>query len=352
MTSTFFPPKCTYSVVGNHIESDGTVKKRVSGTAMGGILGCSPWSSPFQVACTLLGLCSKDISSKPAVITGQILERPLIRYADVRYGSIGQFIPADEIFVKRAGDHDAWVSDFNDDVFAGHVDGIVLGTDGNEYILEVKTSSNDESWADGVPEYYFWQIALYNHFICKQDKAYVLLGRVDEYTHRNPNSFTKSDDSVKLIPMDIDREMVGGKLDEVREWYDTYIAKGITPDYDPDNPGDVEMYEHLCNIARTVDDVTADISRLVEVEKAIEKWEDQKYDLYTERELLRGNIKAYMIANNLNRFDSEDGSYSASVTTQTRRKLDEHAMMLDGIDVDKYMLPTTVKTFSIKKNKK
>ena len=131
-------PKCEYTIEDGCIRTDGSIKGKVSGTMMAGILGCSPWSTPFQVACALLGVGVEDISGKPAVRTGQILESRIIDYVGKTYPEYGLFMPADKIYEKREGDHASWVSDFDDDIFSGHVDGIVMREDGSNCILEIK----------------------------------------------------------------------------------------------------------------------------------------------------------------------------------------------------------------------
>ena len=353
MSKTYFPPKCKYEVSGNRIIADGTVKNKVSGTSMAGILGMSPWTTPFQVACNLLGLAREDISDKPAVKVGTKLEPLIIAYADKVYGpEYGAFMMAEEVYEKREGDHDSWESDFESDVFAGHVDGIVFSEDGSDYILEIKTSSNIDSWKDGVPEYYYWQVALYNHHLCKRDKAYVVLGMVNENTYKDYTSWVPNENTVAMFEMPIDQEEVEKNIALVREWYANHIEQGITPEYDPTNPGDVEMYNHLVNLAQDVDEVAKLVETYGEIDDQISLIELQNMELYTQRDELKARIKDYVVSHNLSALDSTSKVFVGKVSSQTRSKLDEDAMRDDGIDVDKYKVKTTVKTFSIKKNLK
>lgn len=111
-------PKCTFTVDGAHIVSDGSVRNKVTGTSMAGILGCSPFSSPFQIACALLGVCRENLDGKPAIETGKVLEPVIIDYLGRTYPDKGFFLPAEDVYEKRAGDHDSWESDFKDDVLS------------------------------------------------------------------------------------------------------------------------------------------------------------------------------------------------------------------------------------------
>lgn len=336
---------------GNKIVTDGSVKNKVSGTAMAGILGVSPWSTPFQVACNLLGLAREDISDKPAVKVGTYLEPKIIAYADKVYGpEYGSFLMAEEVYEKRHGDHDSWVSDFESETFAGHVDGIVFAENGENYILEIKTSGNLDSWKDGVPEYYYWQVALYNEFLCKKGHAYVVLGMVNENTYRDYNSWVPNENTVAMFKMDIDQADVQARMRDIEEWYARYILNGETPEYDPHNPGDVEMYNHLVNLSQSVDEVAELIEQYGEIDDMIAIAEASNLELYNKRDLLKEHIKSYLSAHKLNSLSSTNGTFIGKIGTQNRTKFDEDAMYKDGIDVNKYKVKSEVKTFSIKKN--
>ena len=341
-------PKCKFSVENGHIVTDGSVKNKVTGTSIAGILGLSPWSTPFQVACALLGLGREDISKKPEVLVGQALESEIIEYAGKTYGKYGLFMSADEIYEKRAGDHDSWESDFNDDVFAGHVDGIVMRDDAN-YILEVKTSKNYESWKDGVPEYYYWQVALYNEFIAQQDKAYVVLGMTSEATMKDVNSWVANEKTVGMFEMPIDRAEVQEKMAVIRQWYADYIEKGITPDHDPTNPKDVALYDHLVNITLDVGDIGELIDQLADVDTRIVEFEDEQKTLYDFRESLKNRIRDYQSTHNISEIESTSGEYLSQMTERSTVKWNEAQMKKDGINVNKYKITSVSKYVSIRK---
>lgn len=348
MARKYKAPTNKYTIEGNRIRvAPGSEVHKVSGTSMAGILGCSPWSTPFTIACNLLGLCSEDIGDKPAVKVGVALEGKIIDYADKTYTTTGAFFPAEKIFEKRAGDHDAWVSDFEDDTFAGHVDGIVMAEDG-DYILEVKTSGNMDSWVEGVPEYYQLQVMLYNYFITKQDRAYVLLGRVNENTYADYHSWIPNENTVALFDMPIDQEAFEATLDQVRKWYEEYILNGVTPPYDPSNQADVEMYEHLVSIARDVEEMRVLVDQYRDLTWEIDSIEAEHKDLYDAREALKGQLKDYMEAHELSTIDDSGEGAKVVLAEQVRKSLDEAAMEKDGIDLDKYRIRKTVKTFKLK----
>ncbi len=349
--AVYNPPANPFHLDGNTVVCEGDVRHKVSGTVMAGILGCSHWSTPFTVACNLLSLAREDISSKDAVKAGIALETKIIRYADQVYSSYGQFMTEDDVgFGARTGDHDTWVSDFDDEVFAGHVDGIV-SKDGEDYILEIKTSANMDAWVDGVPEYYFWQVALYNHFITKQDKAYVVMGIVNETTYRDPASWVPNENNVRLYEVHIDQDMVAETLEKVREWYTIYVLGKVTPEADLDNTKDREMFEHLRNVAENIENVRKTIDEIGQLNAQIEDHDDKICELRAEAQLLKDRLKDYMSANQLNGLNSTSGEYDAKLTTRVTSRIAEERMVADGIDPLKYKVKTESKFISIKKHK-
>lgn len=359
MSRIYTAPQCKFEIDGNVIRTDSSIAHKVTGTTMAAILGLSHWATPFTTACNLLGLGREDISNKASVETGRVLESVVVDYLDKRYGiksecgaRYGMFMPADDIYAKREGDHDSWKSDFEDDTFAGHVDGIVMNPKScEEFILEIKTSSNLSAWTEGVPVYYYWQVALYNEFITRKDRAYVGLGIVDQTTYRNPLTWAPNDRNVVLYEMVIDRDDVREKIEQIREWYSTYILNGTTPEYDPNNPLDVEMFNHLSNLARDVEDVKKDVQTLGEVDAKIAFAEAGLSDLYTARDNLTNNLKEYMLAHNLCELRSEESPIYVSVSKSERTTISKALLMEAGIDPEQYSTKTETNTFRIKKRK-
>lgn len=350
MATKYLPPTCGYRIEGDRIVTDGTVRKKMSGTTLGGILGVSPFSSPFRVACDLLGLAREDISDKPAVKVGQELEPVIISYLSENRKDIGTFTPAEEVFEKREGDHDSWVSDFEDEFFAGHVDGLVNTSEGF-HILEIKTSTNLKSWSDGVPEYYAKQVMLYNHFLTGKDKAYVALGMVNQQTYANPLSWYPNEGNVALFEMTIDDEEFDRDLDTVSAWYTEFILNNTTPEYNPDDPKDVEMFNHLKMLAKDVDDVRALIDEYGMTITSIAELEEENNLLYAKRDSLKEQLKEYLDVHALSELVSAKDGYTAKITTSVRKTLDKNKVKEAGLNPEDYMKETVSKTFTVSRKK-
>lgn len=190
---------------GKRVKTDGVYRQKITGTFIAGLLGISPYATPFSITTRLMGVWDEDIGDKPRVKIGKLLEDRILDYIIKRHSDLGNVFKAEELFAERTGNHADWQSDFEDDIFAGHVDGIV-SENGSDYILEVKTAGDPSAWLDGPPTHYMLQVMLYNHFITKQTKAYFVLGVVGNEYLNNPNGWIPNSSNCFLFEVNIDRE--------------------------------------------------------------------------------------------------------------------------------------------------
>ena len=346
MSRNWIAPKCKYSVDGKVIRTDGTHIEKISGTSLGAMLGKSPYGTPFTASTKLLGVWDEDISDKPAVRTGVVLEERIIDYLSGKHPSLGTFLKAKEVYDVREGDHSTWSSDFEDDVFAGHVDGII-SKDGNDYILEVKTASRRQietrgTWINGVPEHYLWQVYLYNHFITKQDKAYFLLGIVDEDTYANPYLWVACKDNCKLFEVSIDRDMVAKTLENVKELYMSTIKKGVSCECTED-PRDTEIMNYLMDISGTSETLQDLISEYTSMKTANKFYLDMNKANMEKEDELKERIKTIMDVWNMSE------CANIQIKRSSRKSFDFAKASADGLDVSPYVKETTVKTIYMKK---
>ena len=335
-------PECTYKIVDRHIETDGKVKEKITGTAMGGMLNVSPFATPFTTTAKLLGAWDEDINDKPAVVTGKLLEGRIIDYADKTYE--GSFYPAEMFFGEREGKHSEWPSDFEDDVFAGHIDGIVT-KEGEDYILEVKTANpmSAEKWVEHPPEHYLWQVYLYNHFVTKKDKAYMLLGVVDPRFYANPNQWIPDSNNTFLYEVPIDQKAVAYEIERMREHYAMTVGAGRSAPMNPEDPLDREVMEHLKDIQMPSEELASLIKVYLQIRKDNQEYLDKnKRNIETE-ERLKEKIKDVMITNGIAK------AGDVEIRTSTRTSFDFKTADIDGFDYSKYVKKTTVNTFNIKK---
>lgn len=348
------PPRCAYRLEDGCVVTDGSVRGKISGTSLSAVLGRNPWMSPFRAACAMLGVASEDISDKPAVRAGRALEAPLVEYGDLLMKATGiRLIPAEGLFKAREGDHADWPSDFDDDVFAGHLDGLVEEGDGTTCVLEVKTASDPTRWSEGVPRHYCDQVMLYSHFMCPcADHAWILVGFLDRTVQSDPLSWKPDsgrDGNVALITMtmtDGEKEEFERDLEKAREWYAEYVAKGITPPMDPDDPKDMETWTHLETLSGDAEWASGALDRYETVKAEIAERERASAHLYKEADFLRESVRDWMSAHDV---DEVTGTGMRAVYTETRsRVLDVEAMLRDGIDPDKYTMEKVSRRLTFK----
>lgn len=339
-------PKQSYEINGDVVVGKDGYKQKITGTAMGGLLNISPWATPFTVSAKLLGLWDEDISNKPQVEAGRLLERRIIDYAGQTYGNVGTFYNADTIFAKREGAHENWKSDFEDDIFAGHVDGIVT-KDGEDYILEVKTASTESAkkWVEHPPEHYLWQVYLYNAFVTKQDKAYMLLGVLDPTVYGKPNSWIPDTSNTFLFEIPIDQKHVEEVLEELRQKYMSSVGKGCTLKANPDNALDNELMSHLRDIQSEVSNLKAISEEYLAIRKANQQYLDNNKLNFDKEEELKSRIKDIMYCNGLAKTDR------LNFKTTVKTSFDFKSADVDGFDYSKYVKTTTVRTLTITKEK-
>lgn len=339
-------PKCRYMIDGNTVTADGSVREKISGTTLGAFLGKSPYMTPFEASTKLMGLWDEDISDKPAIIVGKALEERIIGYLGTKHASKGNFFKVEELGLgERVGDHAHWLSDFQDDVFAGHIDGIV-SKDGEDFILEIKTANRRQieqyhTWVNGVPEHYLWQVYLYNHFITKKDKAYFGLGIVDQSTYDNPYSWVPCAENCKLFEVTIDQEKVAETIENVRKQYNETVAAGRSVPMS-DVPNDRDLMTHLRDISGTTDDLNKLIQEFTVLHAKNEEWlSERKADLDNEKKL-RERIKDTMHTWNLK------GCANAYIQHSNRAGFDFKRADADGFDYTKYLTSTPVNTLKFK----
>lgn len=346
-------PRCTFQMdeAGRYVRTDKTIARPITGTSLGALLGCNPWMSPFGATCRMLGIVDEILDGKPAIEVGKALEFPIIKYIEQAHSDLVESIITGEgVFAERKGEHSTWKSDFDHPHFAGHVDCIIT-IDGEDYIGEVKTARDVAGWTDGVPEHYYWQVCLYNHFITKKDKAYFLLGIVDDDTYRDVTSWEPTPENCLLIPVTIDQQMVASVLDKAVQIYEDTVAKGLSTVWDD---GDEELVQHLQNVLRESADISSLISQYKTLADEVEEYDCAIQDKRIALDTLKRQIADSMKMQSINAVDSSDGVWTAKLSRRKTVRWDEKQMKADNVDIAKYKAETVSEyvTFSRKNENK
>lgn len=333
-----YPPKSDvlsveYAEDPFHVELRATPKKdfavrKVTGTSLGALVGRSPWKTPFRAQCDLLGLCDEDLSREPAIIAGKVLEGVI--FAACRDQGM---IPAEELFAPREGDHDQWPSDFEDPDFAGHLDGV---TADGQAVVEVKTTVRPEDWNGRIPEHYWLQASLYARCM-GLDRIVFLVGMLTDEDRAHPASWNP-EGNIYRFDVEVHPE-IDALMDQARRVRQA-VAQGAV--LVTDDPRDRELAEYFQARQMGALDIADTAQELAIVDAQIDAVEDQNRDLYARQKMLRERLKTAMQASENNVVKANETTYK--LTESERTSIDKGAMLLDGIDPDKYTVKTTVYT--------
>jgi len=229
---------------------DPYIRKKISGTKLGPILGMSDLVSPFKVACELAGLYPGDKANK-YIDAGNILEPVIRNYvrqhaADLLPSALGvadsTLVIVEEPVAKETCGYDH----FHDNrVFGGLVDGY-LAYDGNrQAILEIKTAHDKGRWldADGqvsiVPESYMMQAGLYAQ-LSGLNRIVFAVAFLEDDDYARPGTWIPTPANTFLVPKV--RPNMTKPMADAEQWYHDYIDTGETPVW---TEADAEVLKYL-----------------------------------------------------------------------------------------------------------
>lgn len=301
---------------------------KVTGTYISGILNQNPWQTPFSVAARMLRLFNEDISDKPSVHAGIVMEPKILDYIGALHG--------DEIFEKRAGEHETWVSDFEDPIFGGHIDGLM--PDGS--LVEIKTSSRPQDWDGKIPIHYHMQASLYAHFL-DTDRIVFGVGFTDRETLSNPEGWVPDKTNTIKVETTV-MDGFDGMLEEAERIYRDTVLKDRTPVPDMSNPIDAQIVAYLDAQLWTDNEVCGKIS---EVSGLTDKADELKKvtDSIEEAKTL---FSLYMDYNNVSNLEYE--GITVSRGTYKRASIDSNQLKKDGL-YDLYAKEKEYRSIKIKR---
>lgn len=335
----------TYIRANNVYEknSDGSytvtgIRGKIAGTFLAGILGVSPWSTPFSTACKMLRIWDEDQSEKPSIKAGKILEPVILNYLD-KSGRLPN-TQAEVLFPGyEQGWHGDWKSHFDHPIFSGHVDAIaghVTDATAGIGIVENKTTSRPDAWdwVNDIPPIGYWlQASLYAYFF-GYDTIYFTVGILTPEEVDNPYRFVPSEDNVKIMKVGL-YPMFDEYLKIAMEWYHNFIEQGRTPVPDMDNPIDAGIVAVLDAQKATANQILPVFNEYLDLVAEIGEKEKRKEDL-------KDQIMAYLEAHDLEGIGNGVTSYK--VAEYSRKTVDTDMMKADGI-YDAYLKNTVSKQF-------
>ena len=301
---------------------------KVTGTSISAVIGKNPWQTPFSSAVRMLRLFNEDISDKPSIHAGVVMEPKILDHFGAIHG--------DEIFAVRSGDHETWASDFDDEIFGGHIDGLM--PDGA--VVEVKTSSRPQDWDNAIPYHYHLQASLYAHFL-KTDRIVFLVGFTDRETLANPDVWVPSKDNCIRVDCGI-ADGFDGILGDARDFYESTVLKDTTPVPDMSNPIDEMLVQYLDAQLWNDEEVLDAVNGIDDLNQRIQELTALQDELAMKKEIL----SLYMDYNHVDEVDGNSVVIERSL--RSKQSIDAQLLKRDGL-YDMYCKRTEYKTMRIKK---
>lgn len=327
---------------------------RITGHRISTILGVNKWSTPFQAWCEITKLLKAPFEETKYIVAGRVIEPKLIEYVSTKFPNV---VSIEDYYGANIDKYkyNNFVEESN--VFGGVIDAVSTLDDLKTItmICECKTSSKPQDWANNqVPVDYLLQGALYS-YLKGLDRVLFACTFLEEMDYVHPEKFVVNDKNtilvVKklkdiLIPingeyLNIEEIMAFGK-----EWWDTYIETGISPEFD--EKADKEYLDLIRASKPCEDNELIDVcTEAIELAKEIAELEISS-GLKAKKDLLK-TLEASIKDEMINQGQYKVGKYTLKETT--KRKFNEKALEKDNKKLyDKYIEEIT--EYRLSKDKK
>ena len=215
--------------------------KKITGHRFPGILQLDPYKTPFMCWCEIMGLGVPPFEDNKYTIAGKTIESFQIEYAKQKFPNV---LSMEEYYGNNIEEYR--YSNYKDlgTIFDGVRDFVSVKNDGKTIAMvgECKTSSSPQNWvSDNVPVYYLTQGMLYA-YLDKLDRILFVASFLSPMDYNHPENYKVSDANTKFTVKKLSEcylELPNGETGTVelgieycKEWWDRYITKGISPEFD------------------------------------------------------------------------------------------------------------------------
>lgn len=197
------------------------------------ILGLNPWSTDFEIWCAVTKTFEIPFEDTIYTIAGKTIEPKQIAYMKKSYGMDNLRTPTDLFgegyFKKTFGDFYREIP-----IFGGMWDSLLVDdAEKPDTVLEFKTTKRSEDWADGVPEYYALQAALYAYLLGVDD-VIMIASFLETKDYDHPEKFKPSAKNTITVEFKLSERYpdFAAKVERATAWWNKYVVTGISPDFD------------------------------------------------------------------------------------------------------------------------
>jgi predicted phage-related endonuclease len=310
--------------------------KKVTGTRFATILGLNPWSTVFEMWCAITKTYEVPFEDTIYTLAGKAIEPKQAEYMKKSYG-MNIITPTDRYgknyFNKTWGDF------FPENKhFGGMWDYLGVDDDTGEVdtVLEMKTTKRSEDWADGVPEYYALQAALYAYLL-GVDNVIMVASFLADKDYEHPENYKPSVKNTITVEFKVSERYpdFSEKVAAVEKWWHDHVDTGISPVYDEKK--DAEILAALRTNTLSPD---TDIDALVkeaeglkaEVDKATAAIAKQEKRLKKINELLKEHaMKQFRPGDKKVEVKGSSYVWTLSKTEKEKTTVNEEALKADGL---------------------
>lgn len=205
---------------------------KITGSRFLAVLGKDKYTTDFKAACLIARIYSEYEPTKyteagnaiEPVIRSYVRDNWKILLKDRMSLSDDDVITVEEPVAMRDCNYDHFGSE---PVFGGLVDGYVRLNGSRKAILEIKTSSHRDDWADGkIPEGYLLQASLYAE-LAGLDTIVFAVGFLEDADYDHPDEWEPNDDDSLIVV--VHKKDISEEMEYAEDWFRRYILKGMTP---------------------------------------------------------------------------------------------------------------------------
>lgn len=323
--------------------------KKITGTRFATVLGLNPWSTPFEIWCAVTKTYEKPFEDTIYTIAGKTIEPKQAEYMKKAYAMTNLVTPTDiygEDYFKKT-----WGDFFRDvDIFGGLWDYLLYENGKPTTVLEMKTTKRSEDWANGVPEYYALQAALYAYLLGVDD-VIMVCSFLEAKDYEHPENFVPSARNTIALDFKVSERYpdFSEKIAWVTQWWNDHVLTGVSPEFDEKK--DAEILKALRTNNLTPDtDMNALISEAetlkAEVDKATAALADKEKRLKEIGEIIKEHAVS-QFRDGDNKVEVKGKTYTWTIARSETTTIDKDAMKADGV-LDKYQKKSTQFRMTVK----
>lgn len=323
--------------------------KKITGTRFATVLGLNPWSTPFEIWCAVTKTYEKPFEDTIYTIAGKTIEPKQAEYMKKAYAMTNLVTPTDiygEDYFKKT-----WGDFFHDvDIFGGLWDYLLYENGKPTTVLEMKTTKRSEDWANGVPEYYALQAALYAYLLGVDD-VIMVCSFLEAKDYEHPENFVPSARNTIALDFKVSERYPDfyEKIAWVTQWWNDHVLTGVSPEFDEKKDAEILKALRTNNLTpdTDMDSLIAEAETLkAEVDKATAALADKEKRLKEIGEIIKEHAVS-QFRDGDKKVEVKGKTYTWTIARSETTTIDKDAMKADGV-LDKYQKKTTQFRMTVK----